>query len=158
MNITELPRYHILPQIEAYGEQLFIGKNFMANSGCHIKTEKTGCIVIGNNVFMNHNCVITAMGTVKIGDGVKIGPNVMIFDHDHDFRCRNGMSSNCYQVSNIIIGNNCWIGAGAIILRGSSIGDNCVIGAGAIVKGIIKENTLVYDKCKLIKESINYEE
>lgn len=97
------------------------------------------------------------MGTIKIGNDVKIGPNVMIYDHDHNFRCKDEVSSNCYQISDIIIGNNCWIGAGAIILRGTILGDNCVIGAGTVIKEKIEENTLVYNERKIVKESIKYE-
>ena len=46
----------------------------------------------------------------------------------------------------IIIGKNCWIGAGAIILKGSKIGNNCTVGAGAVIKGTYADNSLVIQK------------
>ncbi|MCD7710451.1 MAG: hypothetical protein LUI04_03750 [Porphyromonadaceae bacterium] len=51
------------------------------------------------------------------------------------------------------IGDNCFIGAGAIILPGSRIGDNVIIGAGAVVKGEIPSNSVVIgNPCKILKK------
>lgn len=49
-------------------------------------------------------------------------------------------------MDDVVIGDNVWIGANSVILRGSRIGDNAVIAAGTIVKGTVESNTLVYDK------------
>lgn len=44
------------------------------------------------------------------------------------------------------IGNNVWIGAGCIILRGAKIEDNCVIAAGTVVKGLVPHDCMCYQK------------
>ena len=44
------------------------------------------------------------------------------------------------------IGNNVWIGAGSIILRGAKIEDNCVIAAGTVVKGLVPHDCMCYQK------------
>ena len=98
-------------------------------------------IVIHNNVFINRNSTIVSRNMIEIGENTIIGPNVMIFDHDHRIT-RNGISHHDFSTERITIGKNCWIGAGAIILRGSTIDDNSIIAAGAIVKGHVEKETI----------------
>ena len=77
----------------------------------------------------------------------------MIFDHDHDYR----NNINNFVREDIKIGNNVWIGANCIILKGVTIGDNVVIAAGTIVKENIENNCLCYtekiNKIKNMKSS-----
>jgi acetyltransferase-like isoleucine patch superfamily enzyme len=87
--------------------------------------------------------MIVAQKLIEIGDGTTIGPNVVIYDHDHTFGRSKKTSKDQFRKAEVIIGKNVWIGAGAIILKGTIIGDNCVIGAGTIITGQIQENTLV---------------
>ena len=100
-----------------------------------------GRISIGDGVFMNYNVSISSMQSVVVGNGTTIANNVVIVDHDHDFR--NPLKGN-YVVDSVIIGSNVWIGANVVILKGVQIGDNCVIAAGAIVNKSIPSNTVVY--------------
>ena len=54
----------------------------------------------------------------------------------------------------VIIGNNVWIGGGAIILPGVTIGDNVVIGAGSVVTKDIPSNTIAYGSpCQVIRDN-----
>ena len=58
-----------------------------------------------------------------------------------------------YKTAPVEIGNNVWIGANTIILRGTKIGDNCVIGAGSIVKGNVLSNSVFLQKKEnMVKE------
>ena len=100
-----------------------------------------GCIKIGNNCNFNRNISIVAHKMITIGDNCNFGPGVIIYDHDHKFN-ENGLCPG-YNISEVVIGNNCWIGANSIILRGTHIGDNTVIGAGSVVSGNVPDNTLV---------------
>ncbi len=106
-----------------------------------------GEIVLGNRCFVNKNCMIVAHEKIAIGDGTTIGPNVCIYDHDHNYKKDVG---GAFISKPITIGKNIWIGAGAVILKGASIGDNCVIGAGTVVKGIIEDNSVVYSERQII--------
>lgn len=99
-------------------------------------------INIGKNVFFNEGNIVSAREKITIGDNCNFGNNVSIYDNDHDYK----HDLNKYLTSKIVIGNNVWIGAGSIILRGVSIGDNCVIAAGTIVNKNIPNNTIVYQK------------
>ena len=78
----------------------------------------------------------------------------MIFDHDH--KIKNGrVLHNDYELDEIIIGENVWIGAGSIILRGSKIGDNSIIAAQSVVKGEIPSNTIYIQSRNLNLKDIN---
>ncbi|MDA1649385.1 MULTISPECIES: acyltransferase [Bacillus cereus group] len=123
------------------GGKCTLGKNLTTESNVQLASVHGGELSIGDNIFFNSNCIIVCRKSVKIGNGTIFGPNVCIFDHDHKFGSQGKMSG--YKCSDIEIGENCWIGAGSIILRGSIIGDNCVIGAGCIIKGEIPPNSLV---------------
>ncbi|MGO4402708.1 sugar O-acetyltransferase [Bosea sp. RAF48] len=89
-------------------------------------------ISLGDNVFLNFNCVILDVVAVTIGDGTQIGPGVQILtaDHPRDPARRRQMLELGRPVS---IGHNVWIGGGAIILPGVTIGDDAIIGAGSVV-------------------------
>ncbi|TGD22751.1 acyltransferase [Companilactobacillus suantsaicola] len=100
---------------------------------------KKGNIEIGNNNFFNRNVSITSLERILIGDNCKFANNIVIVDHDHDYR--NG--NNGYICRQVSIGDNVWIGANAVITKGVSIGNNAVVAAGAVVVDDIAENTVV---------------
>lgn len=108
-----------------------------------------GTLSIGDHTFFNRNCIAICREMIKIGNHCAFGPNVVIYDHDHRFN-HEGFKSDEYSTAPVIIGNNCWIGANTIILRGTIIGNGCVIGAGTILKGNIPPCSLVTSGRELI--------
>jgi acetyltransferase-like isoleucine patch superfamily enzyme len=56
------------------------------------------------------------------------------------------MTKEHFLSSPVIIGDNVWVGANCVILRGTVIGDNCVIAAGSVVKGNVESNMLYYQE------------
>lgn len=115
-------------------------------NGTSIISTSTGDIEIGNNVFLNRNCIVVSCEHIKIGDGTAIGCNVTILDHDH-YYVRDGVQPwNKVKTLPVIIGENVWIGANSIILSGTTIGDNAVIAAGSVVKGNIPSSKLMIQK------------
>lgn len=125
------------------GGKLSWGKLIKIRSGSKIRVRKGAICKIGDNFSMSNNCVLTAHESIVIGNGVQFGPGVLVYDHDHDFRASGGLAAKKYKTTPIEIGNNVWIGANSIILRGTKIGDNCVVGAGTIVKGNFLDNSLI---------------
>ena len=117
------------------GAELRIGNYFKMRDGAKIRVRKGAKCIIGENVSVSSNDIITCHERIVIGDNVQLSPNVQIYDHDHDFRDANGIQAGKYRNSPISIGSNVWIGANSVILRGTKIEDNCVVGAGCIVKG-----------------------
>ncbi len=126
------------------GSKLNIKKGFRARDYISIRINENSIVDIGAGCFFNNGCSINAKKKITIGDHVIFGPGVQIFDHDHDFRSDDVVEN--FVSEEIKIGNDVWIGASSIILKGSKIGDGCVIAAGTIVKGEIPAGSLVYDK------------
>lgn len=134
--------------------KITIGKKLQTRKNVEFTVNKGGKIVIGDNCFFNNNCIVAAHENIIIGNNCSFGPNVLIYDHDHDFRVANGKNEGKYKVSPIVIGDNVWIGANSVILRGSKIGDNSVIGAGTIIKTDIENDTIIYTKNEYERKQI----
>ena len=98
-------------------------------------------IYIGEGGFINFNCVMLDGAPIRIGNNVLIGPAVQIytFHHPIDHLERREVEI-CRPVT---IGDDCWIGGGAIILPGVTIGPKSVIGAGAVVTKDVPEGGVV---------------
>lgn len=109
----------------------FIGDFLMVDGPLYIKSKGNGSLKIGDNVFFNHNCSVTCMEKIEIGNNCTFANNLVIVDHDHKID-KMGIVEG-YNTAPIIIGDNVWCGAGVIILKGVVIGDGAVIAAGAVV-------------------------
>lgn len=134
--------------VQKKAKKATIGKNFRLESNAKVRVINGGILEIGENCFINCNSYITVEGKTTIKDNVLIGPNVMIFDHDHDYKSCKGIRNSRNITGEIYIGNNVWIGAGSIILRGAYIEDDAVIAAGSIVKNRVKSGCLYVQKRK----------
>ena len=107
-----------------------------------IRVSNNAQIIIGNNVFFNSNINVTCLKKIAIGDNSKVGCNVCILDHDHDYK----NDINEFLTDEVVIGKNVWIGANSVICKGVHIGDNSVIAAGSIVTKSIPRNTILIQK------------
>ena len=89
-------------------------------------------LTIGARTFVNFNLVALDVAPIAIGDDCQIGPNVQLLTayHPTDPEPRR---AKLEAAAPIAIGDNVWLGGGAIVLPGVTIGDNAVIGAGAVV-------------------------
>ena len=88
---------------------------------------------VGSNNYFNRNVMIDACGHVEIGSHNMFGPDVYITDSNHTFGLGILPHEQPMEAGHIKIGNGCWIGAKAIILKDVELGDYCVVGAGAVV-------------------------
>jgi acetyltransferase-like isoleucine patch superfamily enzyme len=70
---------------------------------------------------------------IEIGTSCLIGPFCYITDHDHGTEPSRLKAVQSLRSRPVLIGNNVWIGAGAIILKGVTIADHAIVGAGAVV-------------------------
>ena len=106
---------------------------------------------LGDNVYMNFNCIILDCAKVTIGNNCMFAPNVQIYSAAHPIDPELRKNGKEFA-KEIIIGNNVWIGGGAIINPGVTIGDNSVIGSGSVVTKNIPSNCVaVGNPCKVIK-------
>lgn len=97
---------------------------FYVDYGLHIH--------FGPSCFVNYACVFLDVAEIRLGARVQIGPGAQILTADHPreaARRATGEESG----RPIIIGDDVWIGAGALILPGVNVGDGALIAAGAVV-------------------------
>ena len=151
------------------GATVIIGDYFEFQSGenynplCHntygsINVLKNATLTIGNESGMSGG-TIWATDSITIGDNVKIGANCTIIDgdiHSTDWRRRRDKRPNPqrmeYKHKPIVIGNDVWLGANSIVLKGVTIGDRTVIGAGSVVsKDIPADCIAVGNPCVVVK-------
>ncbi len=90
-------------------------------------------ILIKNNCLFNRNIYLDACGYIEIGNGCMFGPDVYVTDSNHQMKPGVSARELPMEIGKVIIGDNCWIGAKAIILKDVVLGDNCVVAAGAVV-------------------------
>lgn len=100
-------------------------------------------IVIGDNNYFNRNLMIDACGLVEIGNNNMFGPDIYITDSNHVFGMGIDPHDNPMNKGTVRIGNCCWIGAKAVILKDVQLGDYCVVAAGAIVTRSFPPGSLV---------------
>jgi len=98
---------------------------------------------IGKNVFIAHQVFLEEghPELITIKENTDVGPWVMILTHD-TVLSHLGSEIPSIRVNEVIIGKNCYIGAGAIILPGVTIGDNSIIAAGSVVTKSIPEGSV----------------
>lgn len=146
---------------------LMIGSHFKCNN--RIKSNSIGLIqpcvfnistpgsrlTIGNNVGISGSS-ICATTSVTIGDNVLIGSGCLITDtdaHPINYLDRRENKPNATLSKPIVIGNDVFIGARSIILKGVTIGDRAVIGAGSVVTQDVPADVVAAgNPCKVIKQ------
>jgi len=108
--------------------------------------------MIGDHVYLNFLCVILDNNEVHIGHHVMIGPAVQIYTAAHPVEAETRIQG--WEVAKpIAIGDNVWIGGGAIILPGVTVGRNSVVGAGAVVTRSVPADTVVAgNPARMIRE------
>ncbi len=109
-------------------------------------------IVVGKNFYANFNCVLLDVNRIEIGDNVLLAPNVQLYTAGHPLDVKGRVEEGIEFGLSIRIGDNVWIGGGAIVCPGVSIGNNSVIGAGSVVtKDIPSDVVAAGNPCRVIK-------
>ena len=105
-----------------------------------------GTLTIGDRVYANKGLTIICRDSIEVGNDTIFGPNVFIYDHNHAISDEGIVLKKEFSCSSVKIGNNCWIGAGTIILAGTILGDNCIVGAGSVLKGTYPDKSRIIQK------------
>jgi maltose O-acetyltransferase len=125
------------------GHNVWLEPPFFCDYGVHIR--------LGDGVYANFNCVFLDCAPIEIGDNVKFGPAVQLYAAHHPVDAAQRIAGP-ELASPIRIGENCWIGGGAILCPGVSIGDNTTIGAGSVVVRDIPANVLAAgNPCRVVR-------
>lgn len=127
--------------------QIEIGDYNSFTQGCWLWPEDTPSgrirIRIGSRNYFNRNVMIDACGLVDIGNYNMFGPDIYITDSNHTFGTSVVPSHEPMHIGRVRIGNRCWIGAKAVILKDVELGDGCVVGAGAVVTKSFPEGSVI---------------
>jgi len=134
-----LHTYRLLKLI-AFNPKVKIGKGFKCGKNCTISRKNR--IIIGNNFFMGHYCHLAA--NLVIGDDVMFASFVSCVGGDHKI---DGIDIPMNQagrdvLKTISIGNDVWIGQGAILMHGITICRGAVIAAGSVVVKDVPERAI----------------
>lgn len=109
-------------------------------------------IHVGPRTFANYNLTALDVAEIRIGADCQIGPNVQLLTPTHPVEPQ-PRRDKLEAARPIIIGDNVWLGGGAIVCPGVTIGDNSVIGAGAVVTKDIPANVVaVGNPARVVRE------
>jgi len=89
-------------------------------------------IHFGPDCFVNFGCVFLDVCEIRVGARCVIGPQVQLLTPDHP-RDHERRATGIEYGRPITIGDDVWIGGGALILPGVTIGDGAIVGAGSVV-------------------------
>ena len=101
-----------------------------------------GDVTIGDYTRIGIHC--TVIGPVCIGNNVNLAQGITVTALNHNFEdVTKRIDEQGISTKPVIIGDDVWIGANAVILPGVTIGHHCVVAAGAVVTKDVPDNTLV---------------
>lgn len=119
------------------GDQLLM---YGATVRCELDAHEGGHIEIGDKVFINYGCSISAHRSVRVGSGCLLGQYTIVMDCDQ--HSIDGDDSHGHPAP-VVIGERVWIGARCIILKGVTIGDHAVVAAGSVVTKDVPAGAIV---------------
>lgn len=111
---------------------------FQSEGGCRVLS---GVVIyhpqhlhLGRNVAITRYTQINAAGEVSVGDGTLIGPGCAIWSANHRYEDPEvPIRFQGYEYKPVVIGSDCWLATGVVVLPGVSLGDGSVVAAGAVV-------------------------
>lgn len=101
-----------------------------------------GTLTIGKDSFVNVQALFDISADIRLGKKVALAQRVTIVTETHQMGPHRGRAAARYAKP-VIIGDGCWIGAGAVILPGVEIGAGSIVAAGAVVTADVEPDTLV---------------
>jgi acetyltransferase-like isoleucine patch superfamily enzyme len=138
---TQVPKLTI-----TWPHQVAVGKNCILEKGIFFKYDGTWqqgpSIRIQDDVFIGTGCEFNIRESIDIGKGSLIASGCRFVDHDHGIAASQPIRFQDGPQQAITIGEDVWIGANAVVLKGVNIGNGAVIAASAIVTKSILPNEI----------------
>jgi acetyltransferase-like isoleucine patch superfamily enzyme len=118
----------------SFGNKVTVGRHAMIRPSGYYGREIGEGLRVGTNSSIGVSSFIGCGGFVDIGSRVMMGPNVSIIAESHLFETIDTpMKAQGIARSGVVVGDDCWLGAGSIILDGVSVGHGSIVAAGAVV-------------------------
>jgi acetyltransferase-like isoleucine patch superfamily enzyme len=122
----------------------------MIEIGARIVVFPGATITLEDGVYVGKNSTLVAHSDLSIGARTLIGENVSLHTEDHGPVGHRDQ----YSTTPIHIAEDCWIGAGVVVLRGSTIGAGTTVGANAVVRGELPGGVLAVGVPAAVKAQI----
>jgi acetyltransferase-like isoleucine patch superfamily enzyme len=138
--------------------RLEVGANALLEPGVWITAPGTARVKIGEGTFLNMGVMVAAEQLVEIGDHCMLANGCFVTDSSHRFDDPDkpitwqGFESK----GPTRIGDNCWLGANAVVTSGVNIGERCVVGANSVVTKNIEAFSVVAGAPATVIRKIEY--
>jgi len=147
------PGYDFAPKLKGItlGNNVIIGRNAWLDIS---KYTKSAQIIVKDGTQIGRNIMMSAAKKITIGEKCLVSYNVSLLDHDHKFDPDiSPLDSGITEAEEIIVEDNCFIGAHSFILKGVRLGKHCVVGANSVVTESFPAYSIVAgNPAKLIKK------
>lgn len=133
--------YHSVRMDTPPYRRFWLGRRSVVESYCCVNNA-VGDVVIGDYTRIGIHC--TVIGPVCIGNHVNLAQGITVTALNHIFKdSSRRIDEQGVSTKPVVIGDDVWIGANAVILPGVTIGSHCVVAAGAVVTKDVPNHTLV---------------
>lgn len=143
-------RMESLPYMTGHGRITIGDRVRLSGKSCFAFSnhlESSPRLDIGDDVFIGHDCRFAVADSVRIGRHCLLAGGVVIRDSDgHPLDAgarRRNRPTPVEAIKPVVVGDDVWLGTGAIVLKGVRIGDRAVVGAGAVVTADVPPDTVV---------------
>jgi len=128
------------------------GEHCRFGEGVVLETQGNGKIELGDNVRINQGTLIVAHSKVSIASDCLIGEYCSIRDANHNIKAGNLIRIQGHSSAEISVESDCWIGRGAVVLKGVTLHQGCVIGANSVVTKTLLNNAIAVGvPCKQVR-------
>jgi len=100
---------------------------------CRFVSARDGVIEVGEDAVVTAYAIINGGGSVRIGKKCVIGPRCSINANEHVFRRDVPIRDAGFVHADVILGDDCWLAANVVLMKGVHLGEGTVVGAGAVV-------------------------
>ncbi len=133
----------LLELFAAFGTGAVLKPPFRCDYGSNIS--------IGEETFINYDCVFLDCNRITIGRDVQIAPRVQIYTATHPLDAATRRSKLEFALP-VVVEDGAWLGGGAIVCPGVTIGENTVVGAGSVVTRDLPAGVLaVGNPCRVLR-------
>lgn len=111
-------------------------------------------IYVDDDFFANYDCVMLDVSPIRIGKHCLLGPRVQIYTVNHPLDPKLRRNGAYGQSKDVTLGDDVWIGGGAIICPGVTLGNNVIVGSGSVVTKSFGDNVVIAgNPARVIKEN-----
>jgi maltose O-acetyltransferase len=119
-----------------YVDSIRIGRHCTLQSGVYVYGSRSGkAVVFGDYVAIGGGGMLLGEGGLSIGDYTHLGPRVVVTTQYGDSSAERLQAEAVLKYAPVKLGRGCWIGAGSVIMPGSSLGDGCIVAPNSVVFG-----------------------